>query len=150
MVVAFLKTKQQDGGINADYLLVNCGMHDIKTNPKTGVKQVAIEQYKENLSQIIVLAKAIYLQLIWINTTPCDEVVHNSEGMNFYRFASDVITYNKAAEKIMSDADVSIIDLYNFTMNLGGIETYCDHVHFIEPVCEKQDAFIAGWLNALS
>ena len=150
MVVAYLKAKQQDGGINADYLLVNCGLHDIKINPETGIKQVSIEQYKENLSQIIVLAKAMKLLLIWINATPCDEAVHNREGMNFHRFAVDVITYNKTAKKIMSDANISIIDLYNFTMNLGDKEIYCDHVHFIKAVRKKQAAFIAGWLNTLA
>lgn len=131
-----------------DYLLVNCGLHDVKTNPETGIKQISIEQYKENLSQIIALAEALKLQMIWINTTPCDETVHNREGMNFHRFAVDVIRCNKTAEKIMSDANILIIDLYAFTMNLGGKNIYCDHVHFIESVCEKQAAFIAGYLNA--
>jgi hypothetical protein len=150
MIVAYLKSKQHNGGINADYLLVNCGLHDIKTNPETGIKQVSIEEYKENLSQIILLAKIMKLQLIWINTTPCDEAVHNHKKIKFHRFAGDVIAYNKTAEKIMADADVSIIDLYDFTMNLGAKEIYCDHVHFIEPVREKHAAFIAGYLNALS
>lgn len=131
-----------------DYLLVNCGLHDVKTNPETGIKQISIEQYKENLSQIIALAEALKLQMIWINTTPCDETVHNREGMNFHRFAVDVIRCNKTAKKIMSDANILIIDLYAFTMNLGGKNIYCDHVHFIESVCEKQAAFIAGYLNA--
>ncbi|NLF38107.1 SGNH/GDSL hydrolase family protein, partial [bacterium] len=31
MVLAFLEGKAAHGGIKADYLLVNCGLHDIKT-----------------------------------------------------------------------------------------------------------------------
>jgi hypothetical protein len=42
MVLSFLKAKADSGGIDADMLLLNCGLHDIKTDPKTGEKQVPI------------------------------------------------------------------------------------------------------------
>jgi len=40
---------------------------------------------------------------------------------------------------------VPVIDLNTFTLNLGA-DLYCDHVHYHEPIREKQAAFIAGWL----
>jgi len=124
---------------------VNCGLHDIKTNPATGAKQVPLDQYRTNLRAIVALLGA---KLIWIRTTPCDERVHNARpGMEFFRYAADGLTYNQAADEIMAAADVPVIDLYTFTVNLGP-ELYCDHVHFHEAIREKQAAFIAGWLGA--
>ncbi|MCB0124945.1 MAG: SGNH/GDSL hydrolase family protein, partial [Caldilineaceae bacterium] len=52
MVLAYLQAKAAAGGIDADLLLLNCGLHDIKTNPATGAKQVPIDQYAQNLQQI--------------------------------------------------------------------------------------------------
>ena len=48
----------------------------------------------------------------------------------------------------MAAAGIPAIDLHGFTASIGP-ELYCDHVHFHEPVREKQAAFIAGWLMAL-
>jgi predicted hydrocarbon binding protein len=45
----------------------------------------------------------------------------------------------------MAEGKVPSIDLHAFTLNLGP-DIYCDHVHFHEHICEKQAAFIAGWL----
>ncbi|HRR06077.1 MAG TPA: SGNH/GDSL hydrolase family protein, partial [Victivallales bacterium] len=52
-VLDFLRGMAASGGIDADILLLNCGLHDIKTNPSTGLKQVPIENYKANLREII-------------------------------------------------------------------------------------------------
>ncbi len=40
MVLSFLRAKAESGGIEADLLLVNCGLHDIRTDPETGTRQV--------------------------------------------------------------------------------------------------------------
>ena len=147
MVLRFLKAKTQFGGIAADLLLLNCGLHDIRTNPESGAKQISIGQYKENLRAIIDTVAGMKLELIWIRTTPCDEAVHNRGSVNFYRFPVDCKAYNYAADQIMAEAGVPSIDLYTFTLNLGP-DLFCDHVHFHEHIREKQGAFIAGWLAA--
>jgi len=148
MVLSFLKAKAKAGGIDADLLLLNCGLHDIKTNPKTGEKQVSFENYKKNLKEIVKEVSKMKPKLVWIRTTPCDEKVHNSRpNMEFHRFSADCKKYNSAADKIMNEAGVPVIDLYTFTANLAK-DIYCDHVHFLEHVREKQAAFIAGWLNS--
>jgi len=147
MVLSFLKAKARSGGIDADLLLLNCGLHDIKTTPATGARQVSIEQYEENLVAILQTVADMQPKLIWIRTTPCDESVHNHPGMSIHRFAADCEEYNRVADRIMKATDIPSIDLNTFTLNLGP-DLYCDHVHFHPHIREKQAAFIAGWLHA--
>ena len=146
-VLALLRAHARTGGINADLLLVNCGLHDIKTDPRTGQKQVPLDQYVQNLKALVATARSMQPTLAWVRTTPCDDRVHNHPGMAFHRFARDADAYNRAAESVMTEAGVPILDLYTFTVNLGP-DLYCDHVHFHEHIREKQGAFIAGWVMA--
>ena len=145
MVLDFLRGRADSGGIPADLLLLNCGLHDIKTDPATGYKQVPLPEYERNLRSILELRPRPG-SLAWIRTTPCDERVHNRvPGPGFQRFARDVEAYNAAADAIMRAAGVPVLDLYTFTCNLGP-ELYCDHVHFADAIRRQQAAFIAGWL----
>ena len=145
MVLTFLDQAFKSGGIDADLLLVNCGLHDIKTNTTSGEKQVSIERYARNLESIVQTVANMKPLLVWITTTPCDERVHNREGMQFHRFAADCDAYNATADTIMKEAGVPSIDLHAFTLELGR-DIYCDHVHFHEHIREKQAVFIADWL----
>ena len=147
MVLSFLQGKARTGGIEADLLLVNCGLHDIKTDPATGKHQIPIDDYAANLRAIITVVATMKPRMIWIRTTPCDEAVHNRFPVGFHRFKADNIAYNKVADHIMADAGVPCIDLYTFTVNLG-TDLYCDHVHYLEPIREKQAACISEWLMA--
>ena len=148
MVLAFLQAKHRADGIAAELLLLNCGLHDIKTNPATGEKQVPLARYRENLEAIAALAAQLGPTLVWMRTTPCDERVHNSRpDIAFHRFAADCAAYNQAADQIMANCGVPIIDLYTFTANLGQ-DLYCDHVHFHEHIRAQQAAYLAGWLAA--
>lgn len=135
--------------MDADLLLLNCGLHDIKTDPQTGARQVPLAQYEDNLRAILRTAATLRPRLLWIRTTPCDEAVHNRTGMGFHRFASDCAAYNHAADRIMHAAGVPVIDPHSFTRNLGP-DLYCDHVHFREPVRAQQAAFLCGWLLAFT
>jgi len=59
------------------------------------------------------------------------------------RRAGDVDAYNAAADRIMAENHVPVVDLYGFTRNLGpGV--YCGHVHFTEPVRQMQAGYVAG------
>lgn len=149
MVLAFVSALARSGGVDADVMLVNCGLHDIKREPATGTLQVPLEDYKDHLRSLVAVVRGMGVRLVWIRTTPCDEAIHNRISKGFHRFAADVAAYNEAADGIMRGAGVPLIDLYAFTLNLGP-DLYCDHVHFLEPVREKQGAFIAGWLNGWS
>ena len=145
MVLSFLRAKVESGGIDADLLLINCGLHDIRTDPETRNKQVSIDEYAENLHAIVDTAERMKPTLIWIRSTPIDEAVHNNAGLNMHRFSADCDAYNHEADKIMKKAGVPSLDLYTFTKSLGS-DLYCDHAHFHEHIREKQAAFIAGWL----
>lgn len=145
MVLAYLRAKANAGGIDANILLLNCGLHDIKTDPATGTKQIPIDQYTQNLEQIIATMHTLQPTLVWVRTTPCDETVHNHSDMAFHRFAADCNAYNGVADQIMAKHGVPSIDLHTFTQNLGE-DLYCDHVHFHDHIRRQQGAFIAGWL----
>jgi lysophospholipase L1-like esterase len=145
-VLSFLRARAAAGGIPADLLLLNCGLHDIKTDPATGRKQVPLADYERNLRAILELRPRLVPAMAWIRTTPADERVHNARpNMTFHRFAADVDAYNAAADAAMAAAGVPVIDLFTLTRNLGP-DLFCDHVHFTEPVRRLQAAFLAGWL----
>lgn len=145
-VLAFLGALLAAGPWEADMLLVNCGLHDIRTDPQTKQCQIGLGDYRRNLQAIVALCRQKGVTWAWMRTTPVDDAAHNKPGMTFFRYARDLETYNAAADEIMRAAGVPTLDLYSLTLNLGG-NLFCDHVHFHEPVREKQAAFIAGWLD---
>lgn len=143
MVLDFLR---KSGRLPADVLLLNCGLHDIKTDPATGTKQVPLDQYRQNLQAILTVVHEMKLSLVWVRTTPADERVHNTRpNMAFHRFRADNDAYNAAADTIMRAAGIPIIDLHAFTLALGS-DLYRDHVHFHPAICQLQAAYLAGWL----
>ena len=161
MVLQYLRHKilhhdddNQDngGGIllkDVDYLFLNCGLHDIKVvDLTTSQNQIPIEQYQQNLKEIIKLVQSSLPQtkLIWIRTTPLDEQNHNDTikyKKKFHRYEKDLTSYNKAADDIMTTNNIPMIDLFQFTSNLQkhGDTLYCDHIHFETHIREKQGAF---------
>ncbi|MCL5271325.1 MAG: SGNH/GDSL hydrolase family protein [bacterium] len=147
VVLEAIEKGAREGGLGVDVLLLNCGLHDIKTDPATGAKQVPLEQYEDNLRRVVELVGAMRTRLIWVRTTPAVETAHNKPEMTFHRYAADVRAYNAAADRIMTEAGVPEIDLYRFTVSQGP-DIYCDHVHFKEEIRARQAAYIAGWLEA--
>jgi lysophospholipase L1-like esterase len=145
MVLDYVKIRLKDPNFKPDVLLLNCGLHDIKTPVGTTQKQVSLETYKSNLVNIFDLLTARGIKLVWVRTTPVDDEQHNSRQRSFHRFASDLDAYNEAADAIFSSREVPIVDLYQFTKNLGN-DIFIDHVHYGEEVRAKQAAFIAGCL----
>jgi lysophospholipase L1-like esterase len=147
-VLAFLRAMQAYSGIDADVLLLNCGLHDLKSDLLTGKNQIPPDQYEANLLTIIPLVREMGLKPMWVRTTPVDDAVHNERpDMAFYRYAADCEVYNAIADGLMRQADLPLIDLHTFTLKLGD-DLYCNHVHFHEHIREKQAAYIAGWLDA--
>ena len=128
-----------------DLLLVNCGLHDIKTDEATGMRQVDVSRYEENLVRILDTLAAIGLPAAWVRTTPVDDGMHN-RVKGFHRFNRDVLAYNAIADRVMAGRAVPELDLYGFSLRLGeGIHQ--DGVHFTEPVRRLQAAFLAGALT---
>lgn len=144
-VLEYLHATEKAGGIDADVLLLNCGLHDIKVDPQTGLKAVTPEAYERNLRAIIALVRTMKPQLIWVRTTGLDDETHNSRQKAFHRYAADCDAYNAIADRVMAGAGIPVVDLYGFTKNLGP-DVYCDHVHFHEDVRKLQAAYLAGFL----
>ncbi len=146
-VLQFLATGIPAGEVKADLLLVNCGLHDIKTDPATGVRNVSPEEYADNLRKIVEVVTFHHQPMAWILTTPCDEKIHNCDKMDFHRFAADAVACNQIAVNVMIAHGIELIDLHAFTAELGGAEIYCDHVHFVDSVRQRQAEFLAAWLR---
>ncbi len=146
MVLAYLGAHL--AGIAPDLLLLNCGLHDVKTGPQDGTRQVPPELYQENLLDIVQLVRRHRVRTVWVRTTPVDDETHNSRSVGFHRFAQDVLCYNRIADAVFAKEGIPTIDLHTFTLSLGG-SVYCDHVHFTERVRELQAAYIAGSLLAV-
>jgi lysophospholipase L1-like esterase len=151
MVLTYLTAQCEQWAENGpDYLLVNCGLHDIKRQLK-GEFQVPREQYEANLRAIIELAEEHAGQMIWVRSTPVipapsDQIADDRPTI---RSNDDVIAYNRIADSIMTEKSIPMIDLYTFTCNLGA-DLYFDHgVHFTEETAAKQAAFITGSLTAI-
>lgn len=143
-VSAYLAQRLNSGGIAADWLLFNCGLHDIKSSRQTGRLQVALPDYAANLRVALETVRQLGLRPMWVRTTPVVEALHNavSGPKEFNRFAQDVVAYNAVADRIMGVGKVPTIDLFSFTSPLLPEGTY-DGVHFNEAVRSRQAKFVA-------
>lgn len=147
MVLAYLRLKLKDEQFRPDVLLLNCGLHDIKRNVQTNAIQVDADSYRRNLEAIYELLHARGIKLIWVGTTPVEDERHNSRAKEFKRYARDLDEYNAIADRVMTQREVPVIDLYEFTRKLGS-EHFIDHVHYDEAARALQAAHIAGFLRA--
>jgi hypothetical protein len=146
MVLNYLRALQPDRPF--DILLINCGLHDIKRDVTTHTMQLPLDQYEDNLHEILAQAQRLAARTIWVRTTPVIEERHNRLNTTFQRFEIDVEAYNAAADRIMQGHGITTIDLFTFTRNLGP-NVYADHVHFTAEVRAQQAAFIAGRLSSV-
>ncbi|MBC8101364.1 MAG: SGNH/GDSL hydrolase family protein [Cytophagales bacterium] len=147
MVLAHLERLAVTERFRPDWLLVNCGLHDIKRDPKTGEVNIAPDAYQRNLERIAVQMTAASRNPVWVRTTPVDDDRHNALMQQFHRFAVDVREYNLLADAVFAARGIPAIDLYGLSLRLGP-SGFCDHVHYVEEVRASQAAFIAGHLAA--
>ena len=167
-VLAYVRAMAADAAWQPDWVLLNCGLHDLKVDPPTGARTVPLEEYDRNLQAILEALNTVgksgtdtdsadeirlnprfSCRVIWVRTTPVDDVLHHERNQVFDRFERDVTAYNAAADEVMTSAGVPMIDLHEFTRRLEG-EVYCDHVHFTQAVRQLQAAFIAGHVLSLA
>ncbi len=148
MVLAFLQHVLAKPEFKARCLVINCGLHDIKTEPGSSRCQVSLAEYEENLMAILRLRREYGLSLVWIATTPVVDARHQKHCPEVHRHERDVLAYNAAAEKLMRADGVPVLDLHRFTSCLEG-ELYIDHVHYTEEVRALQAAFLSGHMERI-
>lgn len=107
-----------------DVIHLNFGLHDLKIM-EDGTHQVPIEQYEENLEQIVVRLKQTGAEVVWASTTPVPDPV-GGPG----RRAEDVIRYNEVAAAVMREHSVAIDDLYAFALPQLSKIQLPENVHF--------------------
>ncbi|HVU34581.1 MAG TPA: SGNH/GDSL hydrolase family protein [Opitutaceae bacterium] len=148
MVLRYLQRRAATEPITADVLVVNAGLHDLRVAEKRQ-RRVAPDDYANNLRAIVRLSREGGYRLVWINTIPVAEQVHNIRCTRFQRFASDVELYNWIAEQVMRTAGVPIVDLHGFTAPFLP-QGLVDHVHLDETTRTRQAAFLAASLQNLA
>lgn len=131
-----------------EFVVVNCGLHDIKRDRASGALQVPPEAYRNHLREIAFLMAAAGKTLVWIRTTPVDEQQHARHSRGFDRLEKDLAGYNAIADEVMKTAGVAVLDLCGFTERLPG-PLYCDHVHFHPWVRRAQAGFLRRELDRL-
>lgn len=151
MMLSYLRNRCTENGLNYDIILFNCGLHDIKYNWETEKIQIDIDEYENNLRRICGILKGTGADVYFVNSTPVYDEIHNSTkniilNVNFVRRPGDIEKYNTAAENVMLENAVSIIDLYSFTKAFG-TKAVRDHVHYFPEIEEKQAKFIAESLK---
>ncbi len=145
MVLAYLRAKLQDPNFKPDFLMLNCGLHDIKREPESNQIQVEKNEYRQNLELIIELLHENNIRILWIRTTPVVDRIHNHNRTSFHRYSADLKEYNQIADEVFIKHEIPMIDLHGFTEHLGE-EAYIDHVHFSESARNLQASFLAGYL----
>lgn len=149
MVLAYLNELAADSSFYTDIFLINCGLHDIKIDRKTGKRAVSLDKYRENVLAIYQCIKDMGARMIWINSTPVNDTIHNSKNVGFYRYNQDVCEYNRVADSILVSKEVPIIDLYSFSLTFP-LDAYMDHVHYKDEYRDRQAKFISDFLKNIS
>lgn len=147
MVLAYLRQRRIHDPIDAEILLLNCGLHDIKTDPATGERQVPIERFEDNLRESLKEARLMGLKVAWLRITPVVEAVHNARSKGFLRFSKDVDAYNAVADRVMAEVGAKIIDLHALCVSQLP-QALIDHVHYDEKSRGEQALFIATELDS--
>ena len=150
MMAGYFRERADDAGFCPDLVLLNAGLHDIKRVPHAASPtRVAVGDYSKNLAETLDFLAAGGVAAAWIRTTPVSEATHNGSAFpGFYRCNQDWADFNAAADSVMAERGIPVIDLARFTQAQArsASDLFCDHVHFKESIRELQGAFLAGWV----
>lgn len=116
---------------HADVIHINCGLHDLRKEYGSDVPAITLEEYEENLRIIFTRVKSeTSAKIIWASTTPVNQKWHH-ETKGFDRFEADVDAYNEVANRVATEMNISIDDLYTVVVAAGRDNIILpDGVHF--------------------
>ncbi len=147
-VLAYLTEKLEQPGFQPDYILLNCGLHDIGHDSVTHQLKVPAAEYRQNLEKVFTMIRQKKIRIIWVTTTPVVDSIHNSRIKELQRFAKDLAQYNQIAAELCREYEIKTIDLHDFTAKLGA-DAYIDNVHYKEDVRVLQGAYLAGAIEEI-
>jgi acyl-CoA thioesterase-1 len=98
------------GGGKWNVIHFNWGLHDLKIG-KDDVRQVPLDQYRQNLRELVTRLEHSGARLIFATTTPVPDGKTTPPRLN-----QDVIIYNRVANEIMLERGVPIDDLYGLAL----------------------------------
>lgn len=142
-VLAYLTAKLSEPHFHPDYIILNCGLHDIGRDTVTKQLQVSPDEYKINLRKIFSMIQEKKIRIMWVTTTPVVDSIHNGRTKALLRYSADLENYNRIAAGVCKEFSVKKIDLHDFTQTLG-TDAYIDNVHYKEEIRALQAAYIAG------
>ncbi|MHC4879993.1 MAG: sialate O-acetylesterase [Planctomycetota bacterium] len=116
-----------------DVIHFNWGIHDLThlnesgkaAPPPEGKPQIPLDQYRDNIQQLLRRLRQTGARLIWASTTP----VGRKAEVHGFRRNSDVIAYNHAAKELLKEQNVGINDLYSLVKPQAE-RLLSDGVHF--------------------
>lgn len=94
------------GDGNWDVIHFNFGLHDLKIM-EGGSHQVGLDDYRKNLTAMVLRMKKTGAVLLFANTTPVPE-----GKLSPTRKPGDALEFNKAAAEVMAEHGVRVVDLY--------------------------------------
>ena len=112
------------GSVKWDIIHFNFGLHDLK-RLEDGKQQIPLDSYERYLRLIVQRLKRTGARLLWASTTPVPEAKVSPP-----RVASDVMLYNAAASRIMTENGILINDLYSLALSRLSEIQQPANVHF--------------------
>ena len=105
------------GELPWDVIHFNWGIHDLThldvsgkaAPPPEGKPQIPLDQYRDNIRELLRRLHQTDARLIWASTTP----VGRKAEIKGFRRNSDVIAYNHAAKELLKAENVRTTDLYS-------------------------------------
>lgn len=108
-----------------DVITFNFGLHDAKLPPE-GKGHAPVEEYEKNLREIVNRLRTTGAKLVWCTTTPIPD---GGELTPTRRFG-DITKYNAAAERVMQENGVVVVDLYGAILPKVDTLQIAHDVHF--------------------
>lgn len=130
-----------------DVVHVNCGLHDIRTEPGRDAS-VPLDRYTDNVRSILTRLRAeTEATVVWALTTPVNEERHN-RNRPFDRFERCVLACNGAASAIARELGIAVDDLHSAVVAAGADDLLSDDgVHFTAEGCAFLADSVAGYLR---
>lgn len=118
------------GDYQYEVIHINCGLHDVKRYESELGTRVSLEEYQQNLRDIVRILRHYTETVVWASTTPILGVQRKGD---LTRTNDDVDAHNTAAQKIMDDLDVPVNDLHSVVQDEGPSRCISDdRVHMTE------------------